>query len=64
MIDFNQTRVSHQTIAGALITSPQLNASKFLEEVIAHGCDLNDPAESRSLDGWTLVHEVVSLLNI
>ena len=63
VIDFNQTRVSHQTIAGALITSPQLNASKFLEEVIAHGCDLNDPAELRSLDGWTLVHEVVSLLN-
>ena len=63
VVDFEQTSISVATIAAALINSPQLNASECLEAVIAHGCDLNNPAVSFLCgDGLTLVHRASYLL--
>lgn len=57
LIDLEQTAVTMETIAAALINSDQLNASKSLEAAIAHGSDLNDPAGRNFLgDGLTLAH--------
>ena len=46
VIDFEQTIHNYKTVATALIGSLQLNASECLEELIAHGYDLNNPTGS------------------
>lgn len=63
LIDFEQIAINVETIAAALVSSGQSNASEFLEAVIARGIDLHDPAGSAYLGhGYTLAHRAIRYL--
>ena len=63
LINFEQIINGAWTIAAALVSSRQSNASEFLEAVIARGIDLDDPAGCPFLGpGFTLIHRAIGCL--